>query len=59
MVDTHISDIFFNTEHVYNRITGEYEMLRDEAEGLIDSLDGLGIPTPSVEALMNDFRERI
>lgn len=59
-VDTAISDLFFNTVHAYDLNESEpWTELRQESEDFLASLDSLGIQTPSPEALMNDFKERV
>lgn len=56
-VEANISDLFFNTEHVFG--DGEYPELKDEAESFLGCLDRLGVPTPTVDELITDFMDRL
>ncbi len=62
-VDGNISDLFFNTEHhVSHDQKGQFadhDELETEAKYFLDCLDRLGVPTPTVDELIADFRERL
>ena len=62
-VDGNISDLFFNTAHeiIYD-VDGnfeEYASLEEEAKEFLDCLDRLGVSTPTVEELVEDFNNRV
>jgi len=56
-VDGNISDLFFNTEHVFG--DGEYPELKQEAEDFLDCLDRLGVSIPTTGDLITDFMDRL
>ena len=62
-VDGNISDLFFNTEHgVMYDVDGNFEeftSLEEEAKDFLACLDHLGVATPTVEELIEDFNNRI
>lgn len=66
-VDGNISDLFFNTWHHFRPTTdergkpdgGDYDELEAEAKDFIACLDRLGVATPTVTELIEDFRARV
>lgn len=65
-VDTDISDLFFNHDlsecKLFNKGVFEgydEDKLRQEAELFLASLSRLGVHTPSSDALIRDFYDRI
>jgi hypothetical protein len=62
-VEGNISDLFFNTEHgVKYDEDGNFEefaSLEEEAKDFLDALDRLGVSTPTVAELIEDFHNRI
>ncbi len=56
-VDGNISDLFFNTEHVFG--DGDYPELQQEAQDFLDCLDRLGVATPNAGDLIADFMNRL
>ena len=57
-VNANISDLFFNTEHVYDS-NGNCTELKEEAYDFLGCLDRLGVATPTVEELIEDFYNRL
>lgn len=56
-VNGNISDLFFNTEHRFG--DGEYPDLQAEGEDFLACLDRLGVATPTIEELIQDFKDRL
>ena len=64
MVDGNISDLFFNSEHTTDG-DGNHVSLREEARDFLACQwrsrrrDRLGVCTPTVDELIQDFRDRL
>lgn len=62
-VNGNISDLFFNTEHgaIYDEDGNfeDYACLEEEAKEFLDCLDRLGVATPTIEELIEDFENRL
>lgn len=59
-VHTALSDIFFNSHHEGDGDgDGTHTNLHQEASDLIESLQSLGVDTPTVEELIGDFIDRL
>lgn len=67
MVDQNISDLFFNTDlsecgdhDARGQFTGwDVAKLQDAAEMFLNCLQRLGVPVPSANELIADFRARV
>ena len=57
-VDCNISDLFFNTQLQLDA-SGEYSEIENEAADFLNCLTQLGVPTPTVDELVADFRDRL
>jgi len=62
MVDTHISDLFFNSnlDEAKDK-DGNYDpdLLNEQASEFLDHLEALGVDTPDAEDLTADFLNRL
>lgn len=62
-VNTYVSDLFFNTDHHSSLdskgVFFEHDELAEEAKAFLFCMAGLGVDIPSVDDLVEDFRNRL